>query len=45
MEDKVSWFLGIKKAGEKWILCSIFKRVLKVREKVLKIDRPAAGGF
>jgi hypothetical protein len=25
MEDKVSWFWGIKKAGEKWILCSFFK--------------------
>ena len=24
MEDKVSWFLGIKKAGEKWILCSFW---------------------
>ena len=23
----------------------LFLRVLKVREKVLKIDRPAAGGF
>ena len=44
MEDKVSWFLGIKKAGEKWILYSFF-RVLKVQEKVLKIDRPLAGGF
>ena len=31
MEDKVSWFLGIKKAGEKWILCSFFR--------VLKFDR------
>ena len=38
MEDKVSWFLEIKKAGEKWVLCSFFKRVLK-------FDRPLAGGF
>ena len=45
MEDKVSWFLGIKKSWGEMDSLQHFLRVLKVQEKVLKIDRPLAGGF